>query len=106
MGSSWMTSKLTPSSGITEKIKLCPSGSLLGLSWLGHICSKGNEQAGLLLLFGMGANEDFDARLDELSPPESELNPDCCFGDRHIFFRRDDVESRLFSGFYGGKARH
>jgi hypothetical protein len=42
----------------------------------------------------------FDSRLDELSPPESLLNPDCCFGERQIFFRRDDVESRRFSGFY------
>lgn len=80
-------------------MKLWPSGSLLGLSWLGHIWSKGNEQACLLFDGGWSVNEDFDSRLDELSPPESELNADCCFGERQIFFRRDDVELRLFSGF-------
>lgn len=78
-------------------MKLWPSGSLLGLSWLGQICSKGNEQAGLLLLDG--GSEAFDSRLDELSPPESELNADCGLGERQIFFRRADVESRRFSGF-------
>jgi hypothetical protein len=91
---------LTVSSDNTEKMKLWPSGSLLGLSWLGHICSKGNEQAGLPWLgSGCSVAVVFDSRLDELSPPESLLNPDCCFGERQIFFSRDDVESRLFSGF-------
>jgi hypothetical protein len=95
------------SSDNTEKIKLWPSGSLLGLSWLGHICSKGNEQGVLLpplfvLLFCNGGRvkEHFDSRLDELSPPESELViADCGRGVRQIFFRRVDVESRRFSGF-------
>lgn len=97
------SSVLTGSSDNTEKMKLWPSGSLLGLSWLGHICNKGNEQAGLLPQLGIGGSvsDDFDSRLDELSPPESELMADdwCCFGVRQIFFRRDDVESRRFSGF-------
>jgi hypothetical protein len=45
--------KLTESSGMTENMKLCPSASPRGLSLLGQICNKGNEQAGtcaLLLL--------------------------------------------------------
>jgi hypothetical protein len=82
---------------MTEKTKLWPSASPRGLSWLGHICSKGNEQAGFWLgpLLGF-----FDSRFDELSPPEllDALDVDC-FGERQTFFRRDDDESRRFSGF-------
>jgi hypothetical protein len=42
----------------------------------------------------------FDSRFDELSPPEllDALDVDC-FGERQTFFRRDDDESRRFSGF-------
>jgi hypothetical protein len=44
--------------------------------------------------------EPFESRLNELSPPESLVALDVdCLGERHIFFRRDDEESRLFSGF-------
>lgn len=103
----------TLSSWMTENIKLWPSASPRGLSLLGHICNKGNEQAtfeGLLLLLLLLDEttlpgrcmwiEPFDSHIDELSPPESlvALDPDC-FGLRHNFFRRDDEESRLFSSF-------
>lgn len=104
---------LTVSSGMTENTNEDPSASPLGLSWLGHICNKGNEQATfwfLLLLLFTPPNgswiEFFDSRLDELefSPPESlvALEADC-LGERHIFLRRDDDESRRLSGFCWGK---
>jgi hypothetical protein len=45
----------------------------------------------------------FDSRLNEFefSPPESLVALDAdCLGERHIFFRREDDESRRLSGFY------
>jgi hypothetical protein len=121
---------LTGSSESTENIKLWPSASPLGLSWnpskfkkiwildkknpngkltwLGHICSKGNEHVGLFVWFCMNEsgcwsciapfNPGFVPFVGLSAPPDPPESDDVVFGDRQNFFRRD-TDSRLFSCF-------
>lgn len=84
------------------------------LTWLGHICSKGNEHVGLFVWFCMKEscwsciapfNPGFDPFVGLSPPPDPPESDDVVFGERQNFFRRD-TDSRLFSCFWNCESKN